>query len=34
MAVFDVGWAYEVYRTAQRNHIGQNLLLWNEPAIG
>lgn len=34
MAVFDVGLAYEVYRTALSNNIGQKLLLWNEPAIG
>ena len=34
MAVFDVAWAYEVYQNARRNRIGQNLRLWDEPAIG
>ena len=34
MAVFDVGWGYEVYQTALKNNIGQKLVLWDEPAIG
>ena len=33
MAVFDVGWGYDIYQNALRNHIGQKLLLWDEPAM-
>ncbi|WP_432661882.1 tyramine oxidase subunit B [Wukongibacter baidiensis] len=31
MAVFDLGWGYEMYQNAQKKGIGQNLLLWDEP---
>lgn len=31
MAVFDVGWGYELYQTALEKGIGQKLLLWEEP---
>jgi N-[(2S)-2-amino-2-carboxyethyl]-L-glutamate dehydrogenase len=31
MAVFDVGWGYELYQTALKKGIGQKLLLWDEP---
>lgn len=31
MAVFDVGWGYEIYQTALKKGIGQKLLLWDEP---
>jgi ornithine cyclodeaminase/alanine dehydrogenase-like protein (mu-crystallin family) len=33
MAVFDVGWGYEIYQNALRNNIGQKLLLWDKPAL-
>ncbi len=33
MAVFDVSWGYEVYRTALENGIGTKLLLWDEPYL-
>jgi N-[(2S)-2-amino-2-carboxyethyl]-L-glutamate dehydrogenase len=33
MAVFDVGWAYELYQTASNNNIGRELLLWDRPAL-
>lgn len=33
MAVFDVGWGYELYQTALKNHIGRELLLWETPAL-
>ncbi len=31
MAVFDVGWGYEMYRSALEKGLGQKLLLWEEP---
>jgi ornithine cyclodeaminase/alanine dehydrogenase-like protein (mu-crystallin family) len=34
MAVFDVGWGYELYQTALKNNIGRELLLWEKPALG
>jgi N-[(2S)-2-amino-2-carboxyethyl]-L-glutamate dehydrogenase len=34
MPVFDVGWSYELYQTALKNNIGQELLLWEKPALG
>lgn len=34
MAVFDVGWGWEVYHNALKAHIGQKLLLWDVPALG
>jgi len=33
MAVFDVGWGYEIYQNALKNNIGQKLLLWDKPAL-
>lgn len=33
MAVFDVGWGYEIYQNALKNNIGKKLLLWDEPAL-
>ena len=33
MAVFDIGWGYDVYQTALKNNIGQELLLWDKPAL-
>lgn len=33
MAVFDVGWGYELYQNALKNNIGQKLLLWDKPAL-
>lgn len=33
MAVFDVGWGYELYQNALANGIGQKLLLWDEPYL-
>ena len=34
MAVFDVGWGYELYKAALEKGIGQKLLLWDAPAMG
>jgi N-[(2S)-2-amino-2-carboxyethyl]-L-glutamate dehydrogenase len=34
MAVFDVGWGYELYKNALQKGIGQKLLLWDEPYLG
>jgi ornithine cyclodeaminase len=31
MAVFDISWGYEMYKTARERGIGKNLLLWEEP---
>lgn len=33
MAVFDVGWGYDLYLTALKKGIGQKLLLWDEPYL-
>lgn len=33
MAVFDVAWGYELYERSLRQGLGQNLLLWDKPAI-
>ena len=33
MAVFDVGWGYEIYQNALKNNIGQKLTLWDQPAL-
>lgn len=33
MAVFDVGWGYEMYLSALNKKIGQSLLLWDEPYL-
>lgn len=33
MAVFDVGWGYQVYQNALERGVGQKLLLWDEPAL-
>jgi ornithine cyclodeaminase len=30
MAVFDLGWGYELYQTALKEGIGQKLLLWEQ----
>ncbi|MBL8928113.1 MAG: hypothetical protein JNM77_18055 [Pseudonocardia sp.] len=34
MAVFDVGWGYDLYRTALEKGIGQRLTLWDQPHAG
>ncbi len=31
MAVFDVAWGYELYKSALERGLGQRLLLWDEP---
>lgn len=31
MAVYDVGWSYELYKRALNLGLGQKLLLWDEP---
>lgn len=31
MAVYDVGWSYELYQKALKMGLGQKLLLWDEP---
>lgn len=31
MAVFDVAWGYELYRSALERGLGQRLLLWDQP---
>ena len=33
MAVFDVAWGYDLYKTALEKGIGQKLVLWDEPAL-
>jgi len=33
MAVFDLGWGYEMYKSAQEKGIGKSLLLWEEPRL-
>ncbi len=33
MGVFDVAWAYDVYKNALEKGIGQKLLVWDEPAL-
>jgi len=33
MAVFDVGWGWDVYQSALRQGIGQRLTLWDQPAL-
>ena len=33
MPVWDVGWAYEVYRNAVRMGLGQKLMLWDSPYL-
>lgn len=33
MAVFDVGWGYEIYQNALKEGIGDTLLLWDKPAL-
>lgn len=32
MAVFDISWGYEMYRSAQTKAIGKSLNLWDRPA--
>lgn len=34
MAVFDVAWGYDLYRSALDNGIGQRLTLWDQPHVG
>jgi ornithine cyclodeaminase/alanine dehydrogenase-like protein (mu-crystallin family) len=34
MAVFDVGWGFDIYQKAIEMGIGQKLLLWEEPYLG
>lgn len=33
MAVFDVAWGYELYERALKQRVGQNLVLWDKPAL-
>ncbi len=33
MAVFDVAWGYDVYRSALEKNIGQTLTIWDKPAL-
>ena len=33
MAVFDISWGYEVYKSAQEKGIGKSLLLWEDPRL-
>jgi ornithine cyclodeaminase/alanine dehydrogenase-like protein (mu-crystallin family) len=33
MAVFDVGWGFDLYQTALEKGIGQRLILWDQPHV-
>jgi ornithine cyclodeaminase len=33
MAVFDVGWGFDLYQTALKRGIGQRLTLWDQPYV-
>lgn len=34
MAVFDISWGFEMYRSAKAKGIGQSLNLWEKPSLG
>ena len=33
MAVFDVAWAYDVYKSALEKGVGQTLTIWDKPTL-